>query len=256
MRLDPAAAAAGVRLLTYAEVGSTNVEALLRARGGEQGPLWIVAARQTAGRGRHGRAWVSEAGNLHATLLLTDAAPAPRLPELALVAAVALHDATAEAVPSLQPRLMLKWPNDLLCDGAKLAGILIEGEGRAVAVGIGVNCRHHPAGTGYPATDLAACGAAVSPDHLFGVLSRRVVQRLGEWQRGAGFAGIRRAWLARTQGLGSAIAVRVGERESRGRYEGIDEHGRLLLRSADGMLTTIAAGDVFPLGSPALAMRD
>ena len=255
MRLEPAATAAGVRLATYDEIGSTNAEALTRASAGEQGPLWIVAARQTAGRGRHGRAWVSEPGNLHATLLLTDAAPAAHLPELAFVAGVAVYDATAEAAPSLQRRLMLKWPNDLLCDGAKLAGVLIEGEGRTVAVGVGVNCRYHPAGTSYPATDLAACGVAVSPDDLFGVLSKCMLQRLDQWQRGSGFPGIRRAWLARAQGPGSAIAVRVGEHESRGRYEGIDEHGRLLLRSAEGTLTTIAAGDVFPLAPPG-AMRD
>jgi BirA family biotin operon repressor/biotin-[acetyl-CoA-carboxylase] ligase len=151
---------------------------------------------------------------------------------------------------------MLKWPNDLLCDGTKVAGILIEGEGRAVAVGIGVNCRYHPVGTSYPATDLAACGAQVSPDDLFGILSKTMLQRLRQWQSKSGFASIRRDWLARAQAAGSAIAVRVGEHESRGCYEGIDENGRLLLRSADGTLTTIAAGDVFPFVSLGAAMRD
>jgi len=247
MRLAPPVRAAGVRLVTYDAIGSTNAAALARARRGERGPLWIVAERQTAGRGRHGRAWASEPGNLYATLLLSEAAPSPRAPELAFVAALAVYDAVAEAVPLLAPRLMLKWPNDLLCDGAKLAGILIEGEGTAVAVGIGVNCRHHPAATSYPATDLFACGAQVSADDLMDTLSKCMLDRLHQWQRGSGFSAIRHDWLARAHPRGTTIGVRIGEREMGGRYEGIDDGGRLLLRWADGKLETISAGDVFPV---------
>jgi BirA family biotin operon repressor/biotin-[acetyl-CoA-carboxylase] ligase len=250
MRLDPAALAAGVRLATYGEIGSTNAEALARARGGERGPLWIVAARQTAGRGRHGRAWISEPGNLYATLLLSEPAPPPRAPELAFVAAVAVYDAVAEAAPVLRSRLMLKWPNDLLCDGAKVAGILIEGEGSAVVVGIGINCKHHPAGTAHPATDLSACGIEAMPVQLMGLLSKTMLDRLAQWRCGAGFAAIRQDWLARAQGHGSAVTVRVGEQEFAGRYEGIDEGGRLLLRTADGKLKMISAGDVVLLADP------
>ena len=103
-------------------------------------------AQQTAGRGRRGRSWVSPPGNLHATLLLTDPAPAAAAPQLGFVAGLALHDAAAAAAPGLRLALALKWPNDLLCSERKIAGILIEGEGDpvAVAIGIGVNCRHHP----------------------------------------------------------------------------------------------------------------
>jgi len=245
MQLDPAAVAAGVRLARYDEIGSTNAEALFRARQGERGPLWIVAAKQTSGRGRHGRAWISEPGNLYATLLLTEAAPPSRAPELAFVAAVAVYDAIAEVAPKLRQRLMLKWPNDLLYDGAKLAGILIEGEGTAVAIGIGVNCRRHPEATAYPATDLITCGAEVSPDDLMPILSRTMPDRLDQWQRGAGFAAVRQDWLARAQRHGSAITVRLGERAMSGRFEGIDDTGRLLLRSEGGALETISAGDVF-----------
>src|SRR5262249_32383687 len=118
-------AAPGARLISLDEVGSTNAEAFARARAGERGPLWITARRQTAGRGRRGRGWVSERGNLYASLLLTDPAPPQRAAELSLVAALALHDALAERANVLGPRLKLKWPNDLLCDGAKLAGILV-----------------------------------------------------------------------------------------------------------------------------------
>src|SRR6202140_3233481 len=163
---DPRASAAGGRLLAYGEIDSTNAEALRLVRQGEHGPLWVVAERQSAGRGRRGRRWISVAGNLHASLLLTDPGPAEDWPQLSFVAALAAHDAVVEVAPEIKPVLELKWPNDLLLSGAKFAGILIEGEGReeegAVAIGIGINCTAHPAGTAFPATDLAAGGASVS----------------------------------------------------------------------------------------------
>src|SRR5262249_16691285 len=126
MELAPGAAAAGVGLIACETVGSTNSEALAYARAGERGPLWITARAQTAGRGRRGRSWVSEPGTLFATLLLTDPAQPERAAQLSFVAALALHDAITTVAPTLAPRLALKWPNDVLCDGAKLAGILIE----------------------------------------------------------------------------------------------------------------------------------
>src|SRR6202047_5133871 len=155
LELDPRAAAAGVRLVAHHEIDSTNAEALRLMRQGERGPLWIAAERQSAGRGRRGRSWISVPGNLHASLLLTDPGPAEHWPQLSFVAALAVHDAVVEVAPDVRPMLELKWPNDLLLAGAKFAGILIEGEGReeegAVAVGIGVNCTAHPAGTAFPA---------------------------------------------------------------------------------------------------------
>jgi BirA family biotin operon repressor/biotin-[acetyl-CoA-carboxylase] ligase len=251
MKLDASAAAAGVRLVSHLSVGSTNAEALALARAGERGPLWVTAARQTAGRGRRGRAFVSEPGNLFATLLLTDPAPPDRAAELSFVAALALHDATAEVAPTLAPRLRLKWPNDVLCDGAKFSGILVEGEsaaGRALVtvVGIGVNCAHHPADTSFPATDLAACGAAVSPQRLFVALSRTVLRRVAEWARGQGFAAVRAAWLARALGVGDLVSVRLAGATLDGRFEDLDQAGRLILRMADGRVEHIAAGDLFP----------
>ena len=126
MQLHPDAEASGVRLIAYDTLGSTNAEALARARGGERGPLWITAVQQTAGRGRRGKAWVSEPGNFYASLLLTDAAPPAHLPELCFVAALAVRDAVCAAAPRVAPQIKLKWPNDLLLQGAKLAGILIE----------------------------------------------------------------------------------------------------------------------------------
>ncbi|HEX9323700.1 MAG TPA: biotin--[acetyl-CoA-carboxylase] ligase [Xanthobacteraceae bacterium] len=254
MELDPAAAATGARLIVHDTVGSTNAEALSKARLGERGPLWVTAAQQTAGRGRRGRPFVSERGNLYASLLLTDPSPADRAAELSFVAALALHDAVCELASMLGPRVRFKWPNDLICDGAKFAGILVEGEstsGRPLAavIGIGVNCAHHPAGMTYPATDLAAAGAAVRPESLFRALSRTMPVRLAEWDRGRGFAAIRAAWLARAIGLAEVIRVSLPERELQGRFENLDHAGRLLLRHEDGGLEVITAGDIFPVTS-------
>src|SRR4051812_38297267 len=129
MELDPRASAAGVRLVSHELLTSTNAEALALAQRGERGPLWITAGRQSAGRGRRGRTWVSEAGNLFASLLLTNPSDAEHWPELSFVAALAIHDAVAERASDLRGQLAIKWPNDLLLAGAKFAGILVEGEG-------------------------------------------------------------------------------------------------------------------------------
>jgi BirA family transcriptional regulator, biotin operon repressor / biotin---[acetyl-CoA-carboxylase] ligase len=256
MQLSSAAAAAGHRLRAHETLASTNAEALTLARRGDRGPLWIVATRQTAGRGRRGNAWVSPPGNLYATLLLTDPAPPQCAPELSFVTALALHDAILERAPALRAALALKWPNDMLCNGAKLAGILIEGErtadALAVAIGIGVNCQSHPPQTPYPVTDLKAAGAVVTAADLFETLSAAMLSRLRQWRGGAGFTDIRADWMARGAGLGAEMRAKLPDREIVGRGEGLDERGRLLLRLPDGSVEAIAAGEVFPLaGLPA-----
>ena len=249
MHIDPTAIGAGVRVETFGSLGSTNAQALARARAGEPGPLWIVARQQTAGRGRRGRTWVSEPGNLYATLLLTDPSPPSRAAELSFVAALALFDAVADIAPGLAARLSLKWPNDLLLDGAKLAGILVEGESGpplAAAIGIGVNCAHHPS-VAYPAIDLAAAGFPTPPEHLLAVLSPTMLARLAQWDRGNGFAGIRADWLRHATGIGGHIRVAVGTEEAVGRFADLDAAGHLVLALPDGTTRTIAAGDVFPV---------
>jgi BirA family transcriptional regulator, biotin operon repressor / biotin---[acetyl-CoA-carboxylase] ligase len=253
MELDRSARAAGVRLVLRDTVGSTNAEALALARAGEPGPLWIAARRQTTGRGRRGRSWVSEAGNLYATLLLVDPAPPPHAPELSFVAALAAHDAVAELAPSLAGRLAVKWPNDLLVDAAKLAGVLVEGETRpgrgfAVAIGFGLNCAHHPDATAYPATDLAALGEAVDPQRAFAALSAAMLRRLKQWDQGRGFAAVRGDWLARARGVGAPIRVRTAQGELRGVFAALDRAGRLIVAAADGSTQAVAAGEVFPVG--------
>ena len=242
---------AGARHLAFDTLGSTNAEALERARAGERGPLWITAQSQSAGRGRRGSTWVSPPGNLYATLLLGTPSAPETAPQLSFVAALALHDAVAEAAPQLGPMLKVKWPNDLLLDGAKLAGILIEGESEpsfAVAIGFGVNCGAHPDNTAYPATDLVEARALVPPAQILAALAAAMPRRLAQWQRGQDFAGIRADWLKRAAGLGEAIRVRLPERELSGRFEGLDEAGRLLLMQPEGV-TAVTAGEVFGLGA-------
>ena len=250
MHLHKSASATGASLISFDTLGSTNAEALARARAGERGPLWITAARQTAGRGRRGNVWTSEPGNLYASVLLTDAAPPTHLPELCFVVALAVLDAVGTVAPSLLSRLRLKWPNDLLLDGAKLAGILIEAESvggaTATVAGIGINCAHHPGDAGYPATDLSIHGAAVTPDLLFHELSGAMAARLAQWDRGAGFAAIRTEWLSHAAGIGGDIVVRLPGRELAGTFESLDQMGRLMLRLPAGQLETVTAGEVFP----------
>jgi len=241
---------AGARHKHYEQLGSTNAEALALARAGERGPLWITAAAQTAGRGRRGSAWVSKPGNLYATVLLTDPSPPAQAPQLSFVAALALHDAVAQCAPALGPALKVKWPNDLLLGLKKLAGILIEGENTpalTVVIGIGVNCAHHPDDTAFPATDLAAADALVTPEQMIGALADGMERRLTQWARGEGFAAIRADWLKRAAGLGQEIRVRLPEREFSGLFHGLDDAGRLLVQQA-GEITPVTAGEVFGFG--------
>jgi BirA family biotin operon repressor/biotin-[acetyl-CoA-carboxylase] ligase len=253
MQLDPIAAAAGVRLEALATAGSTNSEARLRAERGERGPLWITALTQTQGRGRMDHAWVSPPGNLYASLLLSDPSSFDRAPELAFVAAVAVRDAIAASAPPLAKDLTFKWPNDLLLADKKCAGILIEGETATesviVIIGIGANCASHPTNAAFPATDLAAHGAAVTPQQLFRQLSAAMCRRLEQWARGAGFSAIIEDWFAAAHGIGEEISVRNGSGEKRGRFVGLDPSGRLILELAGGTIEKISAGDVFPFAA-------
>ena len=248
MPLDPSAAAAGVGLMSYDSIDSTNAEGLRLARRGTRGPLWIVAREQTAGRGRRGRVWISEPGNLYATLLVSEPSPPEHAAQLSFVAALGLHDAVSGRVPGLASRLKLKWPNDLLIDRNKLAGILIEAEGLTVVIGIGVNCVHHPERTDYSATDLATAGVRATPQGLFTALSAAMLKRLAQWDRGSGFTAIRDDWLAHAAGLGKPILLSLAEGECSGRFESVDAAGRLVLRLDDGTAQAIAAGDVLRTG--------
>ncbi len=251
MQLDTIAVEAGVRLETLATVGSTNREARIRAHHGARGPLWITAEAQTAGRGRMDRSWVSPPGNLYASLLLREPAPSERAPELAFVAALALRDAIIAVAPALAPQLAFKWPNDVLLAGGKCAGILIEGEvepggGLSVVIGIGVNCASHPPAAAYPAIDLRAHGANVTPQELFRQLSAMMCRRIVEWDRGRNFPAILAGWLAAARGIGEEVTIRNGAGEKHGRFAGLDQSGRLILELHGGGTEKVSAGDIFP----------
>lgn len=228
---------------TVAETGSTNADLADLARSGAGEGLWLRAERQTAGKGRQGRAWRSPSGNLYASTLVrlrpTDPPPAT----LALVAAVALE----EVVATFGVRATLKWPNDLLVGGAKLSGILLERIDDAVVLGFGVNLAHHPEDLDRPATSLAVHGGAPDP-HLFAeTLGEAFARWVGRW-RGEGLGSVRERWLARAHPPGTALTARLADGSAiDGLFEGLDTQGALILRLADGARHVIHAADVFLL---------
>jgi len=226
----------------HAELDSTNEEARRLAEAGAVGPLWIMALRQNAGRGRRGRAWISPEGNLAATLLLRPDAPQAVTGQLSFAAALAVADMAAHFAPDAA--IAVKWPNDVLADGKKLAGILLEGGAGWLAIGIGVNLAGHPEGTEFPATSLAQLGIAVpSQDEALTVLAARFAHWYGLWMQG-GFESLRMQWLARAKGVGAPIRARLPQETRTGVFEGIDATGALLLNEG-GQVRVIAAAEVF-----------
>lgn len=260
--LAPTAIGEGYRLEAFEAVGSTNAIALERAAGGDQGRLWLVTDRQESGRGRRGRAWETPKGNLAATLLLSDIADLTVASTLGFVAGLALGDALDAVAPQADvsigidgagsasgSRYELKWPNDVLAQGGKLAGILLEsvqlpGSGYGLAIGIGVNVVSHPVEVPYPTTSLAALGARCTAADLFLALSDAWIDNMRGWSGGRGLSHTRDRWLSRAAGLGSDIVVHLHGEVLRGKFETIDDECRLLLRDRTGGLRRIAAGDV------------
>jgi BirA family transcriptional regulator, biotin operon repressor / biotin---[acetyl-CoA-carboxylase] ligase len=201
--------------------------------------LWLRAERQTGGRGRQGRGWVSAPGNLYASTLVRLQAEDPPAPTLALLAAVALH----EAVSLHADGVRIKWPNDLIADGAKLAGILLERQGDAVIAGFGVNLIHHPALPGRPVTSLQALGAIAPEAAIFAEALAEIFARwLARW-RHDGHAAVLAAWRAAAHPIGTALSTSEGE----GLFDGLEDDGAMRLRLGDGSVRTIHAGDVFLL---------
>jgi BirA family biotin operon repressor/biotin-[acetyl-CoA-carboxylase] ligase len=239
----------GYGLVEFDEIDSTNEEARRRAAKGELQPVWLRADRQTAGRGRRGRAWESPIGNLAATLLIAPAKPAAQCAQLSFVTAIAAADTAAGFAPTAD--IKVKWPNDVLANGRKLAGILLEsasgGDGALtfLAIGIGMNLAHFPPDTEFPATSLAAIGASVpSASAALAQLAAHFAKWYDVWMTN-GFTPIQDAWLARAAGLGTRIRARLSHEETSGVFEGIDNTGALILRESQGRTRTIAAGEVF-----------
>lgn len=261
--LAPTAAAAGFRLEAFDTVGSTNAVALERARGGDVGRLWLVSKNQQQGRGRRGRSWQTQQGNLAATLLLIPDMGLKHAATLGFVAGLTLADALAASAPDIRfgvgvdggsvsgqrGRFELKWPNDVLAGGAKLSGILLEStmladQRFALAIGIGVNVIAHPDDTPYPSTSLAALGSSCDAERLFLALSDAWIENERLWAGGRGLSVIRERWLKQAAGLGSDVAVRIDGAVVRGVFETIDEECRFIIRRNDGSHVAVAAGDV------------
>ena len=236
----------GFRLSTFDCIDSTNAEALRRLADGSARHFdAVVAASQTAGRGRRERRWFSPPGNLYLTIVVVLPGDAPA-GQLAFVAALGLGDAIAALLPA-SVQLRFKWPNDLLVDGRKLAGVLIEGgeTERSFAVGIGVNVTAAPAGTETPATALSQAGVAIAPAALAAPVCAGFARWYEHW-RNRGFAPLRTAWLARAQGLGETIAARLPDgAERHGVFRDLDRNGALVLETTGGGRSVVAAGEVF-----------
>ena len=248
------AASAGYRVQAFDQIGSTNVEAMARARDGEPGPLWCVTTEQTAGRGRRQRPWIAPRGNLASSILeVIDVAPGVAA-TLGFAAGLALDEALRQVTLEAAVRsgaavnFALKWPNDVLAEGKKISGILLEAEhlpgGLAVVTGMGTNVVAFPEGTPTPATSLAALGVQVSAEDLFAALSDAWVEFRGIWDNGRGFAQIRRLWLARAAGLGQAVAVVLGGSTIEGIFDTIDDQGCMIIQTPAGKRMPVSAGDV------------
>jgi len=215
----------------------------LAAAGLEEG-VWLRAERQTVGRGRMGRSWVSPPGNLYASTLVRVRPSDPPTATLALVAAVALEETVSAYAPGVA---LLKWPNDVLIHGAKVSGILLERASDAVVIGIGVNLAHYPTDTDRRATSLTAHGAAVAPEDFIETLAEAFARWIECW-RGQGIDAIRRRWVAHAHPTGTPLNVRLPDGEAiDGLFDGLDPDGALILRLADGTRRVIHAGDVFLL---------
>jgi BirA family biotin operon repressor/biotin-[acetyl-CoA-carboxylase] ligase len=260
--LGPNAEAAGYRLVAFDRIGSTNNEALLTASGGDPGHIWFTALQQTAGRGRRGRQWHTPHGNLAASLLLVpDVAPEVAA-TLGFVAGVALSRTLSELLPYTSAkigidgadglhggRIALKWPNDVLADGAKLAGILLEaqalpGGGQAIAIGIGVNIVSAPEGLPYPTVSARELDRKLDAAIVFKSLSDHWVDAYALWNEGQGITALLNEWRQTAAGLGSEVVINTNGAVVRGVFHEIDGQGRLVVKDSDGQLTYISAGDV------------
>jgi BirA family biotin operon repressor/biotin-[acetyl-CoA-carboxylase] ligase len=263
--LGPKARAAGYRLRGFDVIGSTNTEALQAAAAGDAGGIWFAALQQTEGRGRRGRQWASPPGNLAATLLIVPDSDPTLAATLGFVAGVSMDRALSSILPGgvvklgidgadgmaggKAARIALKWPNDVLADGAKLAGILLEAQklndGRhAIAIGFGVNAVAAPQGLPYPATSLVELGTTRSAEDIFEALSDAWVETFALWDDGRGIGEVLKRWRESAAGIGAPVAVNQNGTTVRGIFETIDDAGRLIVRADDNTRIAITAGDV------------
>jgi len=236
------------RHLAVDETVSTNTLCLEYAASGEHGDLWITADHQNAGKGSRGRQWESQKGNLFASLLISDPCEKSRLADVTFIACISVCEAI-ERFNVADATVQVKWPNDVLLNGRKCCGILLESVHYQtvsyVAMGIGVNCLHFPDQTLHKATSLFAEGIEVSADRFFLTLANMVADNISLWNKGKNFAAIRQKWLQNAYGIGLSTVVHIpGHEEIEGIFSSIDEDGYLLLET-NGTTRRIATADVF-----------
>jgi BirA family transcriptional regulator, biotin operon repressor / biotin---[acetyl-CoA-carboxylase] ligase len=240
----------GIVLEHLGEVTSTNDIIRERATNGAHGPLWVRASSQTKGRGRRGRSWLSAPGNLFMTGLMTLKASPSEAANLSFIAALAVAEAIEAVVPS--SLISLKWPNDVLLDGEKCCGILLESwdspHGLQVAVGIGINVLSQPDNIDQMITCLADHALPSGNNCEAATLFEFVLCSFHHWLalwREQGFEAIRNAWLARAKGLGQPLIARLPNETLEGVFVGLAQDGALILQMRDGLMRQISAGDVF-----------
>ena len=233
----------GASLAVFDEIDSTSLESRRRAAAGERGPVWIVARRQTAGYGRRGGTWLQNPGDLAATLLFEPGAPLEQLSLLSLAAGVAVAETLAAIAPGAA--FELKWPNDVMADGAKIAGILVEsldtnGAQPLVSVGVGVNLADAPKISDYPTASLREClsrdrapASAPEPLGFLDDLDRRLGAVLRLWRRGGSRPIIER-WTSRAYGLGAIARISAPGGAAAGAIVGVDDTGALILATPEG----------------------
>lgn len=227
------------------ETGSTNADLRQLAEAGGEDGLWLRADRQTAGRGRRGRDWSSPSGNFYGSTLVRLRPGDPMAATLALVAAVAIEDAVAACLSGTSARLLLKWPNDLLIDGAKLSGILLERIGDAVIIGMGINLASAPQLSDRATSALVDHGVTVAPATMQALLAEAMIRWLAVW-REQGLGAIARRWEARAHPRGTPLAARLPDGQVlTGAFDGLASDGALRLILADGAAHVIHAGDIF-----------
>lgn len=244
------ARADGLRWVHHESVDSTNDLVLAAARSGGRAGLWVTADRQVKGRGRGGRFWASEPGNFHGSHLYVTDRPVGVLSLLPLAAGLAVRDTLEDMLTGCPAAraLALKWPNDVLLGGRKVAGILLESEtlpgGRtAVAIGCGINVAHHPGELAHPATHLAEYGVQCSIADTLPVLARRMAEALDRFEREPD--RIAERWREAAYGIGGPIRVRLPSTTLRGIFVGLEPSGRLILEEEGGSRRLVSAGEVF-----------
>lgn len=234
-------------------IDSTNAEALRRARSGETGPLWIRANEQSQGRGRQGKDWTSTAGNLYCTLLLNGGRDPQVWTQLSFVAGLSVFDAAEACLRDAgQHTLALKWPNDLLLDGRKASGILlesttVEGAGPVLAIGIGLNIGHSPAREDLPygAAHLASVHPSARVEDVFSTLRDSFRRWHGVWDNGRGFDAVRETWKSRAHGIGETVHVNMPGERVTGLFSGLDDDGAMVLVTSDGETCRVLVGELF-----------